>query len=94
MDPFIEQHREAIKKLAAERGAVRVGLFGSLARDEGGPQSDIDLLVDLEEGRSALALGGLLMDLQERLGRRVDVVTPAALHPRIREKVLEQAVDL
>ncbi|TRO82475.1 nucleotidyltransferase family protein [Desulfuromonas acetexigens] len=94
MDPFIEKHRDTIKKLAADRGAVRVRLFGSLARGEGGPQSDIDLLVDLEEGRSALALGGLLMDLQERLGRRVDVVTPAALHPRIRDKVLEQAVDL
>lgn len=94
MDPFIEQHRDTIKKLAADRGAVRVRLFGSLARGEGGPQSDVDLLVDLAEGRSALALGGLLMDLQERLGRRVDVVTPAALHPRIRDKVLEQAVDL
>lgn len=94
MDPFIEKHRETIKKLAADWGVVRVRLFGSLARGEGGPQSDIDLLVDLEEGRSALALGGLLMDLQERLGRRVDVVTPAALHPRIRDKVLEQAVGL
>ncbi|MDY0267529.1 nucleotidyltransferase family protein [Trichloromonas sp.] len=94
MDPFIEQHRDTIKKLATDRGVVRVRLFGSLARGEGGPQSDVDLLVDLEEGRSALALGGLLMDLQERLGRRVDVVTPAALHPRIRDKVLEQAVDL
>ncbi len=94
MDKFIEEHREAIKRLAAKRGAVRVRVFGSLARGEGGPQSDVDLLVDLEEGRSALALGGLLMDLQEYLGRRVDVVTPAALHPRIREKVLEQAVDL
>ncbi len=94
MDPFIEKHRHTIKRLAAERGAVRVRLFGSLARDEGGEQSDIDLLVDLEEGRSALALGGLLMDLQDCLGRRVDVVTPASLHPKIREKVLAQAVDL
>jgi predicted nucleotidyltransferase len=50
--------------------------------------------VDLEQGRSALALGGLLMDLQDLQGQRVDVVTPAALHPKIREKVLRQAVDL
>jgi predicted nucleotidyltransferase len=94
MDKFIEEHRDTIKDLAAKRGAVRIRLFGSLARGEGGPQSDVDLLVDLEEGRSAFALGGLLMDLQEFLGRRVDVVTPAALHPKIREKVLEQAIDL
>ncbi|NOQ42379.1 MAG: nucleotidyltransferase [Desulfuromusa sp.] len=94
MDKFIEEHRETIKRLAANRGAVRVRLFGSLARGEGKPQSDIDLLVDLEEGRSAFALGGILMDLQEALGRRVDVVTPAALHPKIRDKVLEQAVEL
>jgi len=94
MDKFIEEHRDRIKDLAAKRGAVRIRLFGSLARGEGGPQSDVDLLVDLEEGCSAFALGGLLMDLQEFLGRRVDVVTPAALHPKIREKVLEQAVDL
>ncbi|GAB6084354.1 nucleotidyltransferase [Desulfuromonas carbonis] len=94
MDKFIEEHREIIKRLATLRGATRVRLFGSLARDEGGPKSDIDLLVDLEEGRSALALGGLLKDLEECLGRRVDVVTPMALHPRIREDVLKQAVDL
>jgi hypothetical protein len=49
--------------------------------------------VDLEQGRSTLALGGL-MDLQDLQGQRVDVVTPAALHPKIREKVLRQAVDL
>jgi hypothetical protein len=54
----------------------------------------VDILVDLEKGRSALALGGLLMDLQDLLGKRVDVVTPAALHPKIRENILKQAVDL
>ena len=58
MDKFIEQHREVIKRLAAERGAVRVRLFGSLARGDGTLQSDVDLLVDFEEGRSAFALGG------------------------------------
>jgi predicted nucleotidyltransferase len=58
------------------------------------PASSPAILVDLEQGRSALALGGLLMDLQDLQGQRVDVVTPAALHPKIREKVLRQAVDL
>lgn len=94
MDRLIEEHREKIKQLAILRGARRVRIFGSRARGDARPESDVDILVDLECGRSALALGGLLMDLQELLGKKVEVVTPAALHPKIREKVLEQAVDL
>jgi predicted nucleotidyltransferase len=94
MDKLIEEHREEIKQLAALRGARRVRVFGSRARGDARPDSDVDILVDLEQGRSALALGGLLMDLQDLLGQRVDVVTPAALPPKIREKVLRQAVDL
>jgi len=94
MDRLIEEHREEIKHLATLRGASRVRIFGSRARGEARPDSDVDILVDLEKGRSALALGGLLMDLQDLLGKRVDVVTPAALHPKIRENILKQAVDL
>ncbi|ALC15497.1 putative nucleotidyltransferase [Desulfuromonas soudanensis] len=94
MDPFIETHRQAILELAAQRGAHRIQLFGSMAKNKGGPTSDVDFLVEMEPGKSAFALGGLLMDLQDLLGRRVDVVTPAALHPRIREQVLREAVDL
>ena len=94
MDKLIEEHREEIKQLAAVRGARRVRVFGSRARGDARPDSDVDILVDLEQGRSALALGGLLMDLQDLLGQRVDVVTAAALHPKIREKILRQAVDL
>jgi hypothetical protein len=94
MDRLIEEHRDEIKHLARLRGARRVRIFGSRARGDALPESDVDILVDLEVGRSALALGGLLMDLQDLLGRKVDVVTPAALHPKIREHVLRQAVDL
>ena len=94
MDQLIEKHREQIKQLAILRGALRVRVFGSRAGGNAGPESDVDILVDLEKGRSALALGGLLMDLQDLLGAKVDVVTPAALHPKIRDKVLRQAVDL
>jgi len=94
MDSLIEENREAIKRLAALRGVRRVRIFGSRARGDARPESDVDFLVDLEMGRSALALGGLLMDLQDLLGKRVDVVTPAALHPKIRDKVFKQAIDL
>jgi predicted nucleotidyltransferase len=94
MDRLIERHRAQIKRMAALRGVERVRIFGSRAGDSAGPESDVDILVDLEKGRSALVLGGLLMDLQELLGKKVDVVTPASLHPKIRDNVLEQAVDL
>ena len=94
MDRLIEKHREEIKRLAFLRGARRVRLFGSRALGTAGPESDVDILIGLESGRSALALGGLLMDLQDLLGKKVDVVTPAALHPKLRDRILGQAVDI
>lgn len=76
------------------RGAHNVRLFGSVARGEDDDQSDVDFLVDLEPGRSLLDLGGLLMDLQEILGRPVDVVTEKGLRERLRQRVLREAVPL
>lgn len=69
-------------------------MFGSVARDEARSSSDLDLLVDLEPGRSLVDLGGLLMDLTELLGVDVDVVTEASLKPRVRTRVLAEAVPL
>lgn len=94
MDQLIERRREEIKRLATRRGIRNVRIFGSMARDDAGPDSDVDLLVELEQGRSAFALGGLLSDLQALLGRRVEVVTEAALHPAIRDEVMNEAVPL
>lgn len=72
--------------------AIRV--FGSMSRGDADEDSDVDLLVTLSPGTSALALGGLLMDAKELLGRRVDVVTEASLHPALRERILADAVAL
>ena len=69
-------------------------IFGSVARGEAGPGSDVDLLVDLEPGRSLLDLGGLLMDLQGLLGVEVDVVTPRGLKPRTAKRILAESVPL
>lgn len=91
---LIEEKREEILRVAAAHGARRVRVFGSAARGEADDQSDIDFLVELERGRSLLDLGGLLMDLQDLLGRPVDVVTPGGLRERIRERVLQEAVSL
>jgi predicted nucleotidyltransferase len=66
-------------------------VFGSVVRSEDGPDSDVDFLVDLEEGRSLMDLGGLLMDLQKLLGRNVDVVTEKGLHWYIKDQILREA---
>jgi predicted nucleotidyltransferase len=86
--------REEVLRVAARHGAHNLRVFGSAARGEAGPDSDLDILVDVEPGRSLLDLGGLLMDLQELLGCRVDVVTEGGLRRRIRERVLREAVPL
>lgn len=91
MHPLIEQHRAAIRALAARRGIENVRVFGSMARGDADAESDIDLLVALPPGRSGLALGGLLMDVQELTRHRVDVVTEAGLHPALRERILREA---
>ncbi len=68
-----------------------VRVFGSVARGEADAESDIDLLVDMEPGRTLFDIGGLLMDLEELLGCNVDVVTEDGLRERIRERVLKEA---
>jgi uncharacterized protein len=90
----LQSRREEILRVAARHGARNMRVFGSVARGEAGPDSDLDFLVDLEPGRSLFDLGGLLMDLQTLLGRRVDVVTESGLRARIRERVLREAILL
>ena len=91
---IINQQREQIMSLAARYGASNIRIFGSFARGTADDRSDVDFLVDLAPGRSLFDLGGLLYELQELLGRNVDVVTPAGLRPRIKERVIKEAVEL
>jgi predicted nucleotidyltransferase len=94
MNPLIETHRAELLALARRRGITGVRVFGSMSRGDGSESSDVDLLVTLTPGTSALALGGLMLDAQELLGRRVDVVTEASLHPALRASVVASAVPL
>jgi predicted nucleotidyltransferase len=94
LNQLLQEKREAILQLAAKHGARNVRVFGSVARREADEQSDIDFLVEMEPGRSLLDMGGLLMELRELLGREVDIVTERGLKPRIRERVLQEAVAL
>lgn len=91
---LLQQNRERVLETAARYGAYNVRVFGSVARGEAAPSSDIDLLVSMEQGRSLFDLGGLLYELQTLLGVPVDVVTENGLRPRIRERVLREAVPL
>ena len=89
----LRARRDEIEAIA-RHGAHDVRVFGSIVRGEANSQSDIDLLVDLEPGRSIMDLGGLLMDLQEHLHCKVDVMTPTMLKPRVRERALREATAL
>ena len=88
---LLDAKKGEILRIAAKRGAHNVRVFGSVARGEARPDSDVDFLVDMEPGRSLLDMGGLLMDLRDLLGLEVDVVTEHGLKPRIRERVLKEA---
>lgn len=94
MHPLIEQHRAEILALAERHGVRDVRVFGSMARGDAHDASDVDLLVSLPPERTGLALGGLLMDVQDLLRRRVDVVTEASLHPALRDQVLDETEAL
>ncbi|MBM3598664.1 MAG: nucleotidyltransferase family protein [Alphaproteobacteria bacterium] len=94
IDPGIRARRSEILSLAARHGASHVRVFGSTARGEAGPDSDIDLLVAMDPRRSLVDHIALAQDLEDLLGRRIDLVTEAALNPLIRDRVLAQAVAL
>jgi len=83
-----------IRDVAARHGASNVRIFGSFARGTQQSESDLDLLVDLEPGRSVLDLVAIKQDLEDLLGRRVDVFTMRSLSPYIRDSVLEDAISL
>ena len=87
-------HREEILRIAARHGATNVRVFGSVARGTAGPESDLDLLVDAGPDTSPWFPGGLIVDLEELLGCRIDVATEETLHRRIRDQVLAEARPL
>jgi hypothetical protein len=94
VDELLQMRRDEVLRIAASYGVRDVRVFGSVARGEAGPKSDVDFLVEMEEGRSLLDLVGLWQDLETLLGCRVDVVEPEGLHWYIRDRVLQEAVPL
>jgi uncharacterized protein len=90
----ILEHREEILRIAARHGATNVRVFGSVSRGTAGPESDLDLLIDVGPKTSSWFPGGLMADLEELLGCHVDVATEKTLHRRIRDRVLSEARPL
>ena len=91
---LLREKREDILRIAAKHGAGNVRVFGSAARGQGGSESDLDILVEAGPEHSAWFPGGLVAELEELLGCKVDVVTENALHWYIRDQVLKEAVPL
>jgi predicted nucleotidyltransferase len=91
---FLQDKRHEVLALAARYGAKQIRVFGSVARGEARPDSDVDLLVVFEPGRSLFDHVGLTQELSDLLHRKVDVVSQHALHWYIRERVLREAVAL
>lgn len=91
---LLDQKRSELLRAAAEHLAHNLRIFGSVARGEDRPDSDIDFLVDFAPGASLLDLIGLQQDIEAILGRRADVVTPDAVSPLLREHILGEARPL
>jgi len=94
LQEFRDTYKSQIIDLAKKYGAYNVRIFGSLVRGELKDNSDIDFLVTFEPQRSLFDQGGLLMDLQDLLHCKVDIVDEQAMRPRFREQVLKEAVFL
>ena len=93
-ETILKARRDQILNLCAKYGASNVRVFGSVARGEANESGDIDLIVDFDPERSLLDHAALWLELQELVGVRVDVVSSRGLKPRIRERVLQEAVPL
>jgi predicted nucleotidyltransferase len=85
---LLAEHRDELSRM----GVGSLSLFGSVARDEAGPESDIDILIELGRPMDLFDLGRIQIRLEEILGHRVDLVMPDALRPRLRAAVLAEAV--
>ena len=94
INELLAPSRSAILELAARHGAEHVRVFGSVARGDAGPASDVDLVVRMANGRSLFDLIGFKLDVELLLGRRVDVLSEGGISPYLKDDILHHAVPL
>lgn len=94
LEELRSHYRNRIIEIVEKRGARNVRVFGSVARGDQGPDSDVDIAVDFMPGRSLLDLTGLWLDLEEALGEKVDVVSSRGLKPRMEREIMRDAIAL
>jgi hypothetical protein len=94
IEDLLREKREEILRIAEKHGAQNVRIFGSVVHGEATEASDIDLLVDPTERTSPWFPAGLIADLEELLGRQVDVVTPDGLYWLLRRRILKESRPL
>ena len=94
LDELRAEKRNTILEIAHKHGVTGIRVFGSFARGDARADSDLDLLIEAGAGRTPFFPGGFLADLEDALGRHVDVVEESGLHWVIRERVLKEAVPL
>ena len=90
----LKTKRREVLRIAAKHGARNVRVFGSVARGETRPDSDVDFLVEMDPGKSLFDIARMVVDLEDLLHREVDIVEQRSLHWYIRERILEEAVPL
>jgi hypothetical protein len=88
---YLKSKKAEILMISSKNGIRNIRVFGSVAKGQSTTESDIDFLVELEQGRSLLDLGGFLVEMQNLLGRKVDVVTENGLHWYIKDKIIREA---
>jgi len=91
---LVRAKREEIQRIAAKHGARNVRVFGSVARGDARPESDVDFLIEAGPVTSSWFPAGLILDLEELLGRHVEVVTEQGLDPLLRDRVLREAIPV
>jgi uncharacterized protein len=91
---LVRAKREEIERIAAKHGARNVRVFGSVARGDARPESDVDFLIEAGPVTSSWFPAGLILDLEDLLGKHVEVVTEAGLDPLLRDRVLREAIPI
>jgi predicted nucleotidyltransferase len=94
LDQILREKKDDILKIASKHGAENIRIFGSTMRESRRPESDLDLLVDVKPVHSPWFPASFMVELEEILGLKVDIVTPDALHWYIRDRILKEARPL